>query len=75
MYGINIHRMVVENNEPFSGLTIHYVNKEYDKGAVIFQKKVQLSKKESAESLSKKILKLEHLYYPQVIKKLLQDEL
>jgi phosphoribosylglycinamide formyltransferase-1 len=75
MYGINIHRMVVENNEPFSGLTIHYVNKEYDKGAVIFQKKVQLSKKESAESLSKKILKLEHLHYPQVIKKLLQDEL
>ena len=74
MYGINIHRRVVENNELFSGLTIHYVNKDYDKGVIIFQKKVELSKNESAETLSKKILKLEHLYYPKVIEKLLNDE-
>ena len=74
MYGMNIHGSVVENNEPFSGLTIHYVNKDYDKGAIIFQKKVELSKNESAETLYKKILKLEHLHYPQVIEKLLNDE-
>ena len=74
MYGINIHRRVVENNELFSGLTIHYVNKDYDKGAIIFQKKVELSKNESAETLSKKILKLEHLHYPRIIEKLLEDE-
>ena len=74
MYGINIHRSVVENSERFSGLTIHYVNKDYDKGAIIFQKKVELSKNESAETLYKKILKLEHLHYPQVIEKLLNDE-
>ena len=74
MYGINIHRSVVENSELFSGLTIHYVNKDYDKGAIIFQKKVELSKNESAETLYKKILKFEHLHYPQVIEKLLNDE-
>lgn len=74
MYGINIHRRVVENNERFSGLTIHYVNKDYDKGAIIFQEKIELSKNESKETLSKKILKLEHLHYPQVIEKLLNDE-
>ena len=74
MCGINIHRRVVENNELFSGLTIHYVNKEYDKGAIIFQEKVELSKNETAETLSKKILKLEHLQYPRVIEKLLKDE-
>ena len=74
MYGINIHRRVVENNELFSGLTIHYVNKDYDKGAIIFQEKVELSKNESGETLSKKILKLEHLHYPKVIEKLLNDE-
>ena len=74
MYGINIHRSVVDNNEPFSGLTIHYVDKDYDKGAIIFQEKIELSKNESAETLSKKILKLEHLHYPQVIEKLLNDE-
>ena len=74
MFGINIHRSVVENSELFSGLTIHYVNKDYDKGAIIFQKKVELSENESAETLSKKILKLEHLYYPSIIEKLLEDE-
>jgi len=74
MYGINIHRSVVENSEHFSGLTIHYVNKDYDKGAIIFQEKVELSKNETAETLSKKILKLEHLQYPRVIEKLLKDE-
>jgi phosphoribosylglycinamide formyltransferase-1 len=74
MYGINIHRSVVENSERFSGLTIHYVNKDYDKGAVIFQEKVELSKNETAETLSKKILKLEHLQYPRIIEKLLKDE-
>ena len=74
MYGINIHRSVVENSELFSGLTIHYVNKDYDKGAIIFQKKVELSKNETAETLSKKILKLEHLHYPRIIEKLLKDE-
>ena len=74
MYGINIHRSVVENSELFSGLTIHYVNKDYDKGAIIFQEKVELSKNETAENLSKKILKLEHLHYPRIIEKLLKDE-
>ena len=74
MYGINIHRRVVENNEPFSGLTIHYVNKDYDKGAIIFQEKVELSKNETEENLSKKSLKLEHLHYPRIIEKLLKDE-
>ena len=74
MYGISIHRSVVENSELFSGLTIHYVNKDYDKGAIIFQEKVELSKNETAETLSKKILKLEHLQYPRVIEKLLKDE-
>jgi phosphoribosylglycinamide formyltransferase-1 len=74
MYGINIHRSVVENSELFSGLTIHYVNKDYDKGAIIFQEKVELSKNETAETLSKKILKIEHLQYPRVIEKLLKDE-
>ena len=74
MYGINIHRSVVQNSELFSGLTIHYVNKDYDKGAIIFQEKVELSENESAETLSKKILKLEHLHYPRIIEKLLEDE-
>jgi folate-dependent phosphoribosylglycinamide formyltransferase PurN len=48
--------------------------KTMTKGTIIFQKKVELSENESAETLSKKILKLEHLYYPLIIEKLLEDE-
>ena len=52
MYGLNIHKEVLLNKEKFSGLTIHYVNKEYDKGAVIFQKKIKINEEETPESLS-----------------------
>ena len=74
MYGLNIHKEVLLNKEKFSGLTIHYVNKEYDKGAVIFQKKIKINEKETPESLSSKVLKLEHENYPVIIEKILNNE-
>ena len=74
MYGLNIHKEVLLNKEKFSGLTIHYVNKEYDKGAVIFQKKIKINEKETPESLSSKVLKLEHENYPIIIEKILNNE-
>ena len=74
MYGLNIHKEVLLNKEKFSGLTIHYVNKEYDKGAVIFQKKIKINEKETPESLSSKVLKLEHENYPLIIEKILNNE-
>ena len=43
MYGMNVHKAVVANNEEFSGITIHYVNENYDEGAVIFQAKTALT--------------------------------
>ena len=74
MYGQNIHKAVIENKEKTSGLTIHYVNEKYDDGAIIFQKKVDLDTQESPLSLSKKILKQEHMHYPAEIEKLLKNE-
>ena len=74
MYGLDIHKEVILNKEKFSGLTIHYVNKEYDKGAVIFQKKIKINEKETPESLSSKVLKLEHENYPLIIEKILNNE-
>ena len=73
MYGLNIHKEVLLNKEKFSGLTIHYVNKEYDKGAVIFQKKIKINEKETPESLSSKVLKLEHENYSLIIEKILNN--
>ena len=74
MYGQNIHKAVIENKEKTSGLTIHYVNEKYDDGAIIFQKKIDLDSQESPLSLSKKILKQEHMHYPAEIEKLLKNE-
>jgi len=73
MYGERVHREVIENNEEESGITIHYVNENYDEGAIIYQHKYQLSTKETAVSLSKKIQELEHAYYPVIIDKLIKN--
>ena len=43
MYGMNVHNKVIENSEKESGITIHYVNKNYDEGRIIFQKKLTIN--------------------------------
>lgn len=72
MYGDNVHKKVIENNEIESGFTIHYVDQNYDEGDIIFQKKIQIKKKD-ALNLAKEILKLEHKYYPEIILKCLSN--
>ena len=69
MYGDNVHRAVLENNETESGITIHFVNQNYDEGEIILQKKCVVSKKENIESLKKKIRFLEFKYLPKTIEK------
>ncbi|MEG1607727.1 MAG: phosphoribosylglycinamide formyltransferase [Mucinivorans sp.] len=71
MYGDHVHEAVVAAHESFSGITIHYVNENYDSGDIIFQAKVALKAQESPESLAQKIHKLEHEYFPQIINQLL----
>ena len=72
MYGDNVHKKVIENNEKESGFTIHYVDKNYDEGDIIFQKKIPIKKKDPV-NLGKEVLKLEHKYYPEIILKCLSD--
>ena len=74
MYGHFVHEAVVANKEKRTGITIHYVNENYDEGAIIFQKSVKLSDEDTAETVAKKIHKLEYKYFPKVIKKLLLSE-
>ena len=70
MYGINVHKAVLDNNEKSSGFSIHYVTEEYDEGNIIFQKFFEIDTK-NPEELSKKILVQEHKYYPKIIKQIL----
>lgn len=71
MYGHFVHEAVVENKEAESGITIHYVNENYDEGATIFQTTTPLNDTMSPEEVGAAVLKLEHLHFPQVIEKLL----
>lgn len=74
MYGNAVHTAVIDSKEKESGITIHYVDDKYDHGRTIFQAKCAIEENETPESLAKKIHKLEHQYYPVVIKGLLEDE-
>ncbi|MCX7955083.1 MAG: phosphoribosylglycinamide formyltransferase [Bacteroidales bacterium] len=67
MYGKNVHKAILENKEKYSGITIHLVNEEYDKGKIIFQKSILISENETLNSLEEKIHKLEYKHYPQII--------
>ncbi len=68
--GLNTHERVIKKKERYSGCTVHYVNHKVDSGKIIMQKKVRINKKDTAETLSKKILKQEHLLYPKALLKI-----
>ena len=71
--GLNTHQRVIDNNEEFSGCTVHLVNSKLDSGKIILQKKVKILKKDTPQTLAKKVLKHEHDIYPKAIKKLLAN--
>lgn len=73
MFGKNVHKAVVDAEETQSGITVHYVNNNYDEGNIVFQEKFSLTKNETPESLSKKIHCLEMKYFPLVIENVINS--
>jgi phosphoribosylglycinamide formyltransferase 1 len=73
MWGHFVHEAVVANQEKETGITIHYVNKKYDEGEVIFQAKCEVLASDSAFEVAKKVQKLEYKHFPIVIKKLIES--
>lgn len=67
MYGMNVHKAVKENNESETGITIHYVNENYDEGAIIFQAKTELIETDTPEDIATKVHQLEYAHFPKVI--------
>ena len=75
MYGMNVHKAVLASKDKESGITIHQVNQDYDKGKVIFQATCPILPKDTPETLAARIHELEHQNYPRVIEEvLLNDE-
>ena len=73
MYGNKVHKAVLENKETESGISIHFVNQNYDEGEVILQEKCVISEDETLETLTEKIHQLEHNYFPIAIEKTLKN--
>ncbi|GAA4462824.1 phosphoribosylglycinamide formyltransferase [Nemorincola caseinilytica] len=73
MYGGNVHTAVIAAGETHSGITIHYVNEEYDKGNVILQAHCNVLPGDTPGALAKRIHKLEHYYFPRTIEFLLDN--
>ena len=71
MYGHHVHKAVVENKETQSGITIHYVNNQYDQGEVIFQKKTTIAPQDTPQDVAQKVQLLEHQWLPKVIEDVL----
>ena len=68
--GLNTHKKAIENNDKFAGCSVHFVTAKLDSGKIIMQKKVKIKKRDTIASLTKKVLKKEHLLYPAAIKKI-----
>lgn len=75
MYGMNVHKAVIESGAKESGITIHLVDEFYDKGKILLQKKVVVNDDDDEFTLQKKVLGLEHKYYSQVVKQIETGEL
>lgn len=74
MYGDNVHKAVVTNNETESGITIHYVNENYDEGKIIFQAKCPVLENDTYENVAAKVHELEYAHFPKTIDKLIQEK-
>lgn len=73
MYGDNVHKAVVEAGEKESGITIHYINENYDEGNTIFQVKCEVLDQDTYEDVAAKVHELEYRYFPEIIAKVLKD--
>ena len=73
MYGDRVHKAVLANGDKESGITIHYVNKYYDEGDVIFQARCKVAPSDTPKSLATRVHALEYKHYPGIIEKLLKE--
>jgi phosphoribosylglycinamide formyltransferase 1 len=72
MYGDNVHKAIIEAGDLESGITIHFVNENFDEGEIIHQSRFHIEKDDDLEMIKFKGQQLEHLHYPKVIELLLK---
>ena len=73
MWGLNVHRAVLEAGDKETGITIHMVDKSIDGGAIVEQRRCPVRPGDTPESLANRVHELEYLYYPQAIERLVNE--
>ena len=68
--GLDTHQRVLENNELYTGCTVHFVNHKLDSGKIILQQKIKVYKNDNIKKLKKRVLLEEHKIYPKAILKI-----
>lgn len=68
MYGIAIHKAVIEHGVRWTGVTVHFVDEEYDTGPILLQKPVPVHVADTPEELAERVLKVEHHIYPEALR-------
>lgn len=71
MFGHHVHKAVVAAGEKESGITIHYINEQYDEGQIVFQASCPLIPEDTPDTVAAKVHALEYRYYPQVIEQII----
>jgi phosphoribosylglycinamide formyltransferase-1 len=75
MYGIRVHEVVLAAGEYLTGVSIHIVDEEYDKGPVIAQAWVSIEDADTPETLQERVLEQEHSLYPHTLQKIASGEI
>ena len=74
MYGIKVHEKVKISGDTKTGITIHFVNQNYDEGKVIFQAQCFIKKNTTVKTIEKKVRNLEMQFFPYIIERVLNDK-
>lgn len=74
MYGDFVHKAVVDSKEQETGITVHYVNENYDEGAIIFQTTCKVSENDSYIEVAEKVHKLEYEHFPKIIAEIIKKD-
>jgi len=75
MYGMNVHRAVMDSGEKITGVTIHIVTEEYDSGPILAQAKVPVEEGDTAESLAARVLKREHSFIVETLQRIVSGDI
>jgi phosphoribosylglycinamide formyltransferase/phosphoribosylglycinamide formyltransferase-1 len=67
MYGARVHEAVIASGAEETGVTVHLVDNEYDRGPIVAQWRVPVEKSDTPETLAARVLNVEHVVYPRVV--------